>query len=586
MSFCRQLWTRIAPSRTFASASIAPRHLVTIFTPWLSLRRRHRHFATSSVPHKKPYYVTTPIFYVNAAPHVGHLYSMVLADVLKRWKVLGGREAILSTGTDEHGMKVQRAATKVGSDPQAFCDQGAETFRQLAERAELSNDHFVRTSDAQHKEAVQHAWRILQEKEMIYLDRHEGWYSISDETYYPQSAVHLIVEPSTGRKIMASMETGKEVDWTSETNYKFRLSKMREQLLDFYKQNPEFVVPEHRMKEVVQQVSDGLEDLSVSRPSSRLSWGIPVPEDDTQTIYVWLDALVNYLTKAGYPWPPGRDSVKGWPADCHVIGKDIVRFHCIYWPAFLLALGLPPPRQVLTHAHWTLGKEKMAKSTGNVVNPFFAIDRFEPDPLRFYLVRDGGIEQDADYSNEFIVTRYKKDLQGGLGNLASRITRGKSWSVRDAVKYAERTHVIDAQDQSRAFVVHTTLLRQTPDKVVKHFHDLQPGRAAREIMDMISGTNLFMQIISPWKGAKGEMAQSTVNKTVYLCSETLRLAAIMLQPFMPNKAAQLADMLGVRDDRRTLDWAKLGADFEYGTSKVDLGAGWDGVLFPPLINDR
>jgi methionyl-tRNA synthetase len=205
-------------------------------------------------------------------------------------------------------------------------------------------------------------------------------------------------------------------------------------LLDFYKQNPEWIVPEHRMKDVVSAVESGLEDLSISRPAERLTWGISVPEDESQTIYVWLDALMNYVTKAGYPWPPGKEQAGGWPADCQVIGKDIVRFHCIYWPAFLMALDLPLPKQILTHAHWTLGKEKMAKSTGNVVNPFFAIDRFGVDVMRFYLAHDGGIVNDADYSNYHIIDRYKSALHGSLGNLVSRVTRGKGWDVRRAVE--------------------------------------------------------------------------------------------------------------------------------------------------------
>lgn len=284
--------------------------------------------SSGSLDDNKPYYITTPIFYVNAAPHVGHLYSMVLTDVHKRYQLLlrPDRPAYLLTGTDEHGMKVQQAAAKAGSDPKSFVDKGAAIFQQLAQAANISNDYFMRTTDADHKRAVEFAWTTLEERGYIYLSKHEGWYSISDETFYPQSGVHLIVEPATGRKIMASIETGKEVEWTSETNYKFRLSSFREPLLQLFKENPKFVVPKSRMQDVVRAVEEGLEDLSVSRPTSRLSWGIRVPTDETQTMYVWLDALVNYITKAGYPWTPGKESALGWPADVHVIGKDIVRW--------------------------------------------------------------------------------------------------------------------------------------------------------------------------------------------------------------------------------------------------------------------
>ena len=233
----------------------------------------------------------------------------------------------------------------------------------------------------------------------------------------------------------ASRETGKEVEWTSETNYHFRMSDFTDRLLAYYKANPNFVVPETRMTNVIDEVSKGLQDLSISRPSSRLTWGIPVPDDDTQTIYVWLDALINYLTKANYPFSsPGQEHIDGWPADCHVIGKDIVRFHCIYWPAFLMALDLPLPRQVLTHAHWTLGREKMSKSAGVTVNPFFAMDRFGTDTMRYFLAIDGGIKDDAMYDNALVQERYRNQLKGAIGNLLSRLVRGKGWNIKESIR--------------------------------------------------------------------------------------------------------------------------------------------------------
>jgi methionyl-tRNA synthetase len=234
--------------------------------------------------------------------------------------------------------------------------------------------------------------------------------------------------------LQTSIETGSEVEWSSEENYHFRLSVFRDNLLEFYKANPEWIAPEHRMKEVVQAVESGLEDLSISRPYDRLTWGIRVPGDDSQTIYVWLDALMNYATKAGYPFTPGMEHAGGWPADCHVIGKDIVRFHCIYWPAFLMALGLPLPKKILTHAHWTLGGSKMSKSTGRVVDPFHALDRFGSDVMRFYMAHDGGIQDDSSYDNVRIIRLYNTFLNQQLGNLASRVMRGKKWSVRGAVE--------------------------------------------------------------------------------------------------------------------------------------------------------
>ena len=380
------------------------------------------------------------------APHIGHLYTLVLADILKRWHALLGEKSILCTGTDEHGMKIQQAAAKQGKNARAFCNEMHKPFEALAKEANVDWDHFIRTSEPDHRFAVQHFWLMLRQRDFIYEAKHEGWYSVSDETFYPESSVQLALDPRTGRKHMASKETGKEVEWTSERNYHFRLSAFKDKLLHFYKQNPTFITPENRMNDVVQEVSAGLSDLSISRPSERLSWGIPVPDDESQTIYVWLDALINYLTKANYPFQvPGQEDAAGWPADCHVIGKDIVRFHCIYWPAFLMALDLPLPRQILTHAHWTLGREKMSKSTGVSVNPFFAISRFGPDTMRYYLAIDGGLKDDASYDNSFIIKRYNTQLKRGLGNLVSRVTKGKGWSVREAVESChgkpEKLHV-------------------------------------------------------------------------------------------------------------------------------------------------
>ena len=330
-------------------------------------RRQFQPYASQSTSNRfRPYYVTSPIFYVNAEPHAGHLYSIVLADVLKRWQVLkGDKQAALLTGTDEHGMKVQKAAEKLSVSPKELCDKNAQQFLQLAEKANISLDRFMRTTDADHKVAVEHFWRELKKRGYIYESKHEGWYAVSDETFYPESQVHLILDPSTGRKLHASKETGKEVEWTSEVNYHFRLSAFKDRLLEHYEQHPEFIVPEERMNFIKKEVQAGLQDLSVSRPSSRLQWGIRVPDDDTQTIYVWLDALINYLTMTGYPSGEGGQH-KLWPPNAQVIGKDIVRFHTIYWPAFLMALDIPLPRGFLTHAHWTMGKAKMSSRSAMV----------------------------------------------------------------------------------------------------------------------------------------------------------------------------------------------------------------------------
>ncbi|KAL8965771.1 MAG: hypothetical protein Q9197_006333 [Variospora fuerteventurae] len=547
-----------------------------------------RHFTTPELL-EKPYYVTSPIFYVNAAPHIGHLYTLVLTDVFKRFHALKGKKAILCTGTDEHGMKIQQAAQKAGQDIRAFCDENYKSFEALAERADIQYDHFIRTSEPDHRFAVQHFWLMLQERGFIYTSQHEGWYSVSDETFYPPSSIHLALDPSTGRKFMASRETGKEVEWTSEVNYHFRLSSLRDRLLQFYADHPVFVQPSTRMQDVIQQVTTGLTDLSVSRPKERLSWGIPVPDDPSQTIYVWLDALINYLTKANYPFQiPGREHAAGWPADVHVIGKDIVRFHCIYWPAFLLALDLPLPKQIMTHAHWTLNHEKMSKSTGNAVNPFFALDRFGSDTMRFYLIRDGGIKDDRDYDNAYIVDRYKM-LQGSLGNLVTRVVRGKGWNVRRAVE-------LGCFDDSPHGQKHFEALKYLPAAVDGWMAQLQPGSALGDILEVVDQTNQYMQHASPWNyGAPTDkhgrpkalkcLDLERLDPIIYACAESIRICAILLQPVIPERMKHVLDLLGVDEGRRMIGDATVGADREYGIPMVEVGTGRSGVVFPPLTSD-
>lgn len=349
------------------------------------------------------------------------------------------------------------------------------------------------------------------------------------------------------------------------------------------------------MKDVVSSVTAGLEDLSISRPVDRLSWGIRVPNDSSQTIYVWLDALLNYITKAGYPWAPGSEHDGGWPANVQVIGKDIVRFHCVYWPAFLMALDLPPPKRIMTHAHWTLGKQKMAKSTGNVVNPFFALDRFGTDAMRFYLVHNGGLVDDADYDNEYIVTRYNTDLKNGLGNLTSRILNGKTWNVERAVKrytdmellerdcreFSESSTESDKFDPgmpqkkgpNTCAYYHERLLA-LPGTVDGFVENLEPNRALQTLITHVYAANAFVQEREPWRLAghlrniKGQPAEKYFERkldcVIYLVVESLRLLGIMLQPYIPDKAKLLLDMLGVDEDRRTWSDAHLGADSTYG----------------------
>ncbi|KAI1452703.1 methionyl-tRNA synthetase [Annulohypoxylon moriforme] len=543
---------------------------------------RRKLFSTSLAPREaidKPYYVTTPIFYVNASPHVGHLYSMLIADVLKRWQVLKSRPAILSTGTDEHGMKVQQAAYLQDVHPKAMCDANSETFRDLAKKANIDYDFFIRTTDPEHKDAVEYFWNRLKESGYIYETTHTGWYCVSDETYYPETMIKKRISPLTGKPFMASVETGNMVEWQEEHNYHFRLTAFKDRLLKLYTDNPNFVVPKTRLAEVISWVENNLEDLSISRPRSRLEWGIPVPDDPDQVIYVWVDALINYLTVAGYPvWPPGSEHAKGWPADIHVVGKDIVRFHSVYWPALLMALDLPLPKTVLSHGHWLMSKQKMSKSVGNVVNPFFALDRWGVDTMRYFLIYNGAIAHDSDYSNEFIVDRYKKGLQKGLGNLLNRVTQPKNWSVRDAV-IEMSSKPSDALPDAIAW--QAKQVGELTAKVEKHMETLNPSLALKEIMELVFETNSYLTDTEPWRKSEEE-DKTELNQIVFYAAESLRVVGILLQPFIPEKSKKVLDVLGVSPDQRTFEFAKLHADGDYGTSFVPLVKGAQGSIFPPI----
>ncbi|KAM0813493.1 putative tRNA synthetases class I (M)-domain-containing protein [Seiridium cardinale] len=488
---------------------------------------------------------------------------MVLADVLKRWEVLkNDQPALLCTGTDEHGLKVQQAADLQDVPPKTLCDSNSEIFKDLARKANLSNDYFIRTTDPEHKEAVEHFWQRLHEAGYIYETKHEGWYCVSDETFYPEDMITKQVHPRTGKAYMASIESGNAVEWIAEKNYHFRMTALKDRLLEFYRENPEWVTPASRMREVVDWVENNLEDLSISRPVSRLQWGIPVPDDPSQTIYVWVDALINYITFAGYPhWTPGSEHVGGWPADVQVIGKDIVRFHCIYWPALLMALDLPLPKRILTHGHWLMDARKMSKSIGNVVNPFFAIDRWGVDTMRYFLIHSAAMESDSNYSNDFIVEKYKKGLQRTLGNFLNRVTRSKKWNVREAVQQMHDQALrslsggtLEEAELSNLINDQLQYLEALAGSVADDFEACSPKSALHKIMEFLSESNRFITSAAPWDLAgKGDDHKLQLHQVVYLSAESIRIAGILLQPFIPEKAAEILDRLGVDPGHRTLE---------------------------------
>ncbi|KAK9471642.1 tRNA synthetases class I (M)-domain-containing protein [Dipodascopsis tothii] len=542
-------------------------------------RVRHNHEASSAgkVDHqprvesevgaRKPFYITTPIFYINAAPHIGHMYSMVFADCIKRWTALtSGKPALLLTGTDEHGMKVHRAAIAAEMNPREFCDKQTVQFKDLAAESNVHFDYYMRTTKPEHQITVHKIWKILVEKGLIYKGSHSGWYSVSDETFYPEGQIEEVLDPQTGLKKMRSKETGKEVEWSSEENYFFALSQFREPLLQLYKESsscsePEksMIYPQKYLADVISWVSEGLEDLSVSRPRKRSSWGIPVPGDDTQTVYVWLDALTNYLTATKFPWSSKQEyEESAWPADIHLIGKDIVRFHCIYWPAFLLAADLPLPGQILVHSHWQLNGAKMSKSDGNVVDPFYATTRLDSDGARYYMLSQNLLVSDGEYSTFSALERRNGDLVNKYGNLTARIC-GKKFDIAESVlRGTRRTPTLPEQYRDGHEMI-ISGLNDLPRVTQSHMKSYNTSATLSAIFHVLGLANKYAQDTEFWS-----LERESQLSVVFDLAEVSRISSILLQPFLPTYSKKVLDRLGVKLEHRTIDYARYGVDGSYG----------------------
>ncbi|PWN37681.1 uncharacterized protein FA14DRAFT_166767 [Meira miltonrushii] len=521
----------------------------------------------------KPYYITTPIFYVNAVPHIGHLQSMVLADVLAKWnqwrhkgwspsKILeapentGTAKVIFATGTDEHGGKIQKAAEKLGESPRQLCDRVSKRFNDLADAAGVEYTRFIRTTDTDHIETVKTLWDQLLRDGFIYKGTHSGWYSVVDEAFYTQTQVKQSEEDS---KLMVSIETGNVVEWTEEENFKFRLSLFEEPIRTWLKGHSARIVPYTRYQATLQELDEGLQDLSISRPKSRLQWGIEVPNDSEQTMYVWFDALLNYVTVSGYPWngakAGGEEVLGSWPADTQIVGKDIIRFHAIYFPAFLMALGLPLPRQLVTHGHWTVNMSKMSKSKGNAVNPFIALKTVGVEELRFFLTRVGGnLGKDVNWNDETLVEFRKKHLQSNYGNLLSRvlaptllqrlIPEGKD---EVTISAPELLHLKDQE--------HLRLLSPLADTVDINMAQFEISKALSAILHMLESSQRHWHSIEPWKKSIRD-DETNLWRAVYLTMESLRIAALLSKSVMPNKMNEMLDLLGIPKDERSFEHAK------------------------------
>jgi methionyl-tRNA synthetase len=476
------------------------------------------------------YFVTTAISYPNGRPHIGHAYEVIATDWLARFARLDGRDTYFMTGTDEHGLKIAQAARKDGVEPQQFVDGMVQHFIAMCDRLNISRDRFIRTTDPDHKAVVQALWRKLVEAGDIYLDRYEGWYSVRDEAYFDED--ELIVADD-GTKLAP---TGTEVAWTVEESWFFSLSRYQDALLKLYAEQPDFVRPSNRLNEMRAFVERGLKDLSISRTS--FDWGVPVPDSPGHVMYVWLDALTNYLTPSG--WPAEGWEAK-WPADLHVIGKDVVRFHAIYWPAFLMSAGLPLPRGIFGHGFVLNRGAKMSKSLGNIVEPMGLSDTFGVDPLRYYLLRAIQFGQDGEWSHEAIGRRINADLANDLGNLAQRTLSMIAKNCGNAVPPDGPATEADA-----------ALLAEVSGMLAEAraaHAAVRPDLALDAIWARVGAVNGYLNEMAPWALRKTDPARADV--VLYHAAECIRRIALLVQPAMPDSAAKLLDQLAVGADGRS-----------------------------------
>jgi methionyl-tRNA synthetase len=432
----------------------------------------------------KTYYITTPIYYVNDAPHIGHAYTTLACDVLARFKRLDGYDVHFLTGTDEHGQKVEKAADAAGVDPQAFTDRVSTNFRELAVAMGFSNDDFIRTTEERHKRSAQAIWKALADNGHIKLGSYAGWYAVRDEAFYTESELEKLPD---GTRI--SKASGATVEWVEEPSYFFDLSKWQDKLLEFYDKNPDFILPKTRRNEVISFVKSGLKDLSVSRTTFK--WGIPVPGDDDHIMYVWLDALTNYITAVGHPDTESDMYRRYWPADLHMVGKDILRFHAVYWPAFLMGAGLEPPKRVYAHGWWTNEGQKISKSTGNVIEPHALIEQYGLDPVRYFLLREVPFGNDGDFSHRAMVGRLNGDLANDLGNLCQRVLSMIAKNCGGAVPDPAGRE--DASDDALLDQAAATLGRVREELDVQAFHN-----ALIAIWEVIGKANRYVDAQAPW----------------------------------------------------------------------------------------
>ena len=482
----------------------------------------------------KNFYITTPIYYPSAKPHMGHAYSSIAADFFARFKIIDDYKVHFLTGTDEHGLKIQRSAERAGETPQKFCDQISKTFRDLSDTLNLCNTDFIRTTEDRHKKTVQHLWSELEKNDDIYLSNYSGWYSVSDEAFYSEDEIEEI----DGKKIAKSSKSS--VEWIEEESYFFRLSKWEKPLLKYYEENPDFIYPESRRNEVISFVKSGLKDLSVSRKS--FSWGIPVPSNQNHVIYVWLDALTNYISALNYPNKDDELFKKFWPASIHLIGKDILRFHAVYWPAFLLAAKIEVPKRVYGHGWILSGEEKMSKSRGNILDPLEIIEEYGLDPLRYYLIKEVSFGNDGNISQDRLEDCINSDLANNYGNLCQRVTafaiKNCDGKVPSEIKFLDEDLLILDKYKNNLDNIRSKIDHQNINFYIDY------------IVNSLFEANKYFNDQEPWKKKDDQIRLNTI---VYTTLEIVRKISFLLYPIIPESSLKALKIFDINETQIKLN---------------------------------
>jgi len=480
---------------------------------------------------KDNFYITTPIFYPNGAPHIGHAYTAMVSDVIARFERLKGRDVFFLTGTDEHGLKMQQTAIEQGISTKELADINSKQFQEMMSLLNISNDDFIRTTEERHHKSCQALWQKMQENGDIYLDKYAGWYSLRQEGYFDEK------ETTLGDDGVRREPLGSPVEWVEEESYFFKLSNYGDRLLAHIEENPDFILPKQRRNEVVSFIKSGLRDISVSRTT--FDWGVKIPGDEKHVMYVWVDALTNYITALGYP-DKGAERWKYWPADVHMMGKDIIRFHAVYWPAFLLSAGVELPKRVFAHGFLNNKGEKMSKSVGNVISPHSMVAEYGLDAIRYFFMAEVSLGQDGSYSHEAIVNRINADLANDLGNLAQRslsmITKNLDGRVPSRGEFNNEDNEILESAKVLLEISNGFMENQEIHKMVA------------AIWKVVSDANRYFAAQAPWALKKTDPKRMAT--VLYVTAEILRHVAILAQPIMPESTNKLLDLLGVREDER------------------------------------